>query len=52
MKVFRSHSFTERPAYLRMSSLLTTMHNTLILTVESIRVDHDAAKEVKAALTA
>lgn len=55
VKVFPSDSFTERHAYSRMSSLLTTMQNTLILVVESMLVYQDvvkATKEVKAMLTA
>lgn len=38
VKVFRSNYFKEHPAYSRMSSLLTTMQNILILVVESMRL--------------
>ncbi|KAM1243674.1 hypothetical protein ACFX2G_035903 [Malus domestica] len=45
--VIRSDSFAKRPAYSKRSSLIATMHKTLILVVESMRVDQDAVKCAK-----
>ncbi|KAM1602848.1 hypothetical protein ACFX1Z_029518 [Malus domestica] len=53
--IIRSDSFAKRPAYSRRSSLIATMHKTLILEAKSMRVDQDAvkyAKEVEVALVA
>ncbi|KAB2602743.1 S ribonuclease [Pyrus ussuriensis x Pyrus communis] len=53
--VIRSDSFTKRPTYSRRSFLIATMHKTLILTVECIRVNQDVVKcanEVEVALVA
>ena len=48
-KVARSNSFAKRPAYLRRSSLLAKMQKTLILAIESMRIDQDAIKCAKEA---
>ena len=50
-----SNSFAKHPAYQRRSSLIVTMHKTLILAAEFIRVHQDAvkcAKEAEVPLTA
>ncbi|KAB2629018.1 hypothetical protein D8674_033813 [Pyrus ussuriensis x Pyrus communis] len=46
--------FVKHPAYSRRSSLIATMHKTLILAAKFMRVDQDVVKcanEVKVALT-
>ena len=53
--VVRSDSFAKCSAYSRRSSLIATMHKTLILAAESMHVDQDAvkcAKEAEVALVA
>ncbi|KAB2600333.1 plastidial pyruvate kinase 1 [Pyrus ussuriensis x Pyrus communis] len=45
--VVRSDSFVKCSTYLRRSSLIATMHKTLILAAESMRVDQDVVKCAK-----
>ncbi|KAM1217213.1 hypothetical protein ACFX2J_013416 [Malus domestica] len=47
--IIHSDSFAKRPAYLMMSSLIVTMHKTLILVAKSMRVDQDVVKCTKEA---
>ncbi|KAM1002636.1 hypothetical protein EV1_002957 [Malus domestica] len=47
--VVRSDSFAKHPTYSRRSSLIATMHKTLILAAEFMRVDQDAVKCAKEA---